>query len=114
MPKKKDQRGHQRRAAHIIAEYRVKEGLFRDIIKNIGSKGMFISTQRQIAPHQQIELIFPLFSFQHSIQLVGKVERSGPNGFAVSFDLPIAGLVCKDGQLSEIVHEIDRPKNPPE
>lgn len=112
MKKNKDHRIQQRRVAHIIAEYRVKEGQFRDIIKNIGSAGIFISTQRQIAMGQEIEMTFPLFSFQHKIQILGKVVRSGPHGFAVSFDQPINGFISKDGQIADIVHEIDRPKGP--
>lgn len=112
MTQKENNRIQQRRVAHIIAEYRVKEGLFRDIIKNIGSTGMFISTQRRIAVDQQIELVFPLFTFQHKIKIIGKVVRSGPHGFAVSFDQPITGFISKDGQIADIVHEIDRPKEP--
>lgn len=112
MKKNKDHRTQQRRVAHIIAEYRVKEGLFRDIIKNIGSTGIFISTQRQIAVDQEIEMAFPLFSFQHKIQIFGKVVRSGPHGFAVAFDQPINGFISQDGQIADIVHEIDRPEAP--
>jgi hypothetical protein len=51
---------------------------------------------------------FPLFSFDKIIQVSGKVIRNDPNGFAVSFDKPIKGLICKEGHLPEIVHESDR------
>ncbi len=105
---KNNRRTQTRGPAYIIAEYRVKEGLFRDIIKNIGANGIFISTQRKIAAEQPIELRFPLFSFRHEILMVGKVVRSGPSGFAAAFEKPIAGLICKDGQFPDIVHEISR------
>jgi Tfp pilus assembly protein PilZ len=102
------QRRHPRRASFIIVEYTVKEGKFRDIIKNIGANGLFINTQRNIAVDQSILLEFPLFDFNHTIQINGRVIRCSNNGFAVSFHQPIAGLICKEGHLPEIVHEIDR------
>ena len=105
---KKNKRHQTRGPAYIIAEYHVQEGVFRDIIKNIGANGIFISTQRRIAVNQQIKLRFPLFSFQHEIVIVGKVIRSSPIGFAASFENPIHGLICKEGEFPDIVHEIDR------
>ena len=86
----------------------MREGVFRDIIKNIGTSGMFINTRRSIAEGQTIVLKFPLFEFDQEVQKQGKVVRSGPHGFAVTFDEPIAGLTRKDGQFFDIVHEIDR------
>jgi Tfp pilus assembly protein PilZ len=106
-----DQRRHPRQASFIIVEYTVKEGKFRDIMKNVGAGGMFINTQRSIAVDQPILLEFPLFDFDHTIQASGRVARRSNSGFAVSFDQPIAGLICKEGHLPEIVHEIDRIEN---
>jgi hypothetical protein len=103
-----DLRNHLRRTSFIIVEYTVKEGTFRDIIKNIGANGMFVNTTRAIAEGQPIELRFPLFEFDHLIQVSGQVTRSSISGFAVTFDQPIPGLICKDGKFPEIVHEIDR------
>jgi len=97
-----------RRPSFIIAEYSVKEGVFRDIIKNIGPSGIFIGTQRGIASNQDIVLKFPLFSFKQMIKVRGQVVRSGPHGFAVTLETPIMGLIGEDGQFHEIVHEIDR------
>ena len=101
-------RGHQRRTSYIIAEYSVKEGVFRDIIKNIGAKGLFVSTKRSIAQNQEITLRFPLFEFEHEIEARGQVVRTTPNGFAVTFDTPIQGLISNTGEFPDIVHEIDR------
>lgn len=101
-------RNHQRRTSYIIAEYRVKEGVFRDIIKNIGAKGLFVNTKRFIAQGQEITLRFPLFEFEHEIEARGQVVRTTPNGFAVVFDTPIEGLISSSGQFPDIVHEIDR------
>ena len=108
MPPKQNRRRNPRRASYIIAEYTVSEGVFRDIVKSIGADGIFISTQRNIAINQTALLSFPLFDFDHQISVQGKVVRSNPNGFAVEFDSPIAGLIFKNGQFPDIVHEIDR------
>jgi hypothetical protein len=104
-PKK---RGFKRRPAFIIVEYTVQEGVFRDIIKNIGPSGIYIGTQRSIASDQDIVLKFPLFSFEDLIMAKGRVVRSGPHGFAVTLDTPIEDLIGKDGKFNDIVHEIDR------
>jgi len=101
-------RNYQRRTSYIIAEYTVKEGVFRDIIKNIGAKGLFISTKRAIAQDQEIFVRFPLFQFEHEIEARGQVVRSTPHGFAVVFDTPIEGLISSTGEFPDIVHEIDR------
>ena len=107
-PPANNPRAFDRRSAYIIAEYTVSEGVFRDIIRNIGANGIFIGTHRSIAPGQNIVMKFPLFSFEHQIEVKGRVTRSGPHGFAVAFDTPLEGLISKDGRFPDIVHEIDR------
>ena len=97
-----------RRTSYIVAEYRVREGHYRDILKNIGASGVFIKTQRGIAEGQPIELEFPLFRFEETVRTRGTVVRSGPTGFAVQFDHPIEAL-AHESQLADIVHESDRP-----
>ena len=97
-----------RRTSYIIAAYTVKEGRFRDIIKNIGAGGLFVRTSRKVAAGQPITLEFPLFNFDQAIQVTGTVSRIAHLGFAVTFDEPIDGLICKKGHFPEIVHESDR------
>ena len=103
-----NQRRFPRRAAFIIAEYTVREGVFREIIKNIGATGVFISTWRRIAEGQPIELNFPVFEFDNQLQVRGMVVRSNQKGFSVVFDQPIDGLICEEGHFPEIVHESNR------
>ena len=103
-----NQRQYPRRASYIIAEYLVKERTFRDVIKNIGAGGLFVRTSRRVAVGQPILLRFPLFQFANTIEVSGKVVRIDRNGFAVRFDEPIDGLICKEGHFPEIVHESDR------
>ena len=104
----KNRRKHARRAAFIIVEYSVREGKFRDILKSIGAKGMFISTKRDVAAGQSISMTFPLFRFDEPVTISGQVVRNGVHGFAVVFDKPIEGLVQTNGDFPEIVHEINR------
>ena len=104
----KNRRQFPRRPAFIIADYTVREGTFRDIIKNIGARGVFISTWRKIAQGQPIELSFPVFEFDDPLKVRGTVVRSSVKGFAVMFDQPIDGLICKEGEFPEIVHESER------
>lgn len=104
-----DRRKYPRRAAYIIAEYTVREGTYRDLIKVIGAGGLFIWTSRKIADGQSIRLAFPLFQFNAVIRVSGKVVSKTPDGFAVAFDEPIDTLASKeDGQFPPIVHEGDR------
>ena len=101
-------RQYPRRTAYIIAEYTVLEGSFRDIIKNIGSGGLFIRTDRKIAVGQPILAKFPLFNFDQTLQASGRVVRIDPSGFAVTFTEPVPGLICREGHFPEIFHEGDR------
>ena len=105
---KDNHRQHPRKAAFIIAECTTNKGTFKDVLKNIGADGLFVKTWRKFEYGTPIVLKFPLFSFDQIIQVSGKVIRNDPNGFAVSFDKPINGLICKKGHLPEIVHEGDR------
>lgn len=105
---RQNQRQFPRRTAFIIADYTVREGTFRDIIRNIGATGLFISTWRKIAQGQAIELRFPVFEFDKPLHVRGIAVRSSEKGFSVAFDRPIDGLICKDGQFPDIVHESER------
>lgn len=103
-----DQRRYPRKAAFIIAEYTTTEGTFKDVVKNIGAEGLFVSTWRKFEYGQRISLKFPLFRLDRTMQVSGKVVRNHHDGFAVSFDKPIHGLMCQEGHLPEIVQESDR------
>jgi hypothetical protein len=97
-----------RRASYIIARYNVREGTFRDIIKNISAGGLFIRTSRKIATGQSITLEFPLFNFEEDIDVKGTVIRVEHHGFAVEFDRPLRELMDTDSLAPALVHEGDR------
>jgi hypothetical protein len=86
----------------------VLEGTFRDVIKNVGAGGLSVRTNRKIAVGQPITIEFPLFNFDNVTRVTGRIVRRDIAGFAVTFDEPIHGLICKEGHFPEIVHERDR------
>ena len=98
-------RQYPRRTAYIIVEYTVLEGCFRDIIKNIGAGGLFIRTDRKIAVGQPILTKFPLFNFDKTLQVSGRVVRRDPDGLAVTFTETVSGLICREGHFPEIFRE---------
>ena len=106
-----NQRRHPRNPSYVIADYRVAEGKFCDIIQNISAGGLSILTDRQINAGQPITIEFPLFQFDYTVQVSGRVVRRDPDGIAVAFDDPISGLTCKDGLLPEILKESE-PEGP--
>ena len=108
MKPRNEQRHYPRRTSYIIAEYTTLEGTFRDIIKNIGAGGLFIKTHRSIAVGQPILVKFPLFNFDQTMQVAGRVVRRDPDGIAVTFAEAIAGLICKKGHFPAIFHEGDQ------
>ena len=97
-----------RRTSYIITKYTVKEGTFRDVIKNIGAGGLFVRTSRKVSLGQPIVLEFPLLHFDSTVQVTGMVTRRETDGFAVAFDEALDDLVCEDGNFPDIVHESDR------
>ncbi|BBO73879.1 hypothetical protein DSCW_12960 [Desulfosarcina widdelii] len=103
-----DKRQYPRSSSYIIAQYKVLEGTFRDVIKNIGAGGLSVRTQRKVAIGQPISIAFPLFEFDNLVEVAGRVVRIDPCGFAVTFNEPIHGLICKEGHFPEIIHERDR------
>lgn len=103
-----NKRQHPRRPAYIIAKYTVLEGVFRDVIKNIGAGGLSVRTHRKIAVGQHISIEFPLFKFDNILQVSGTIVRRDLNGFVVTFSKPVEGLICNEGNFPEIVHESDR------
>lgn len=103
-----DRQAYPRRTSYIIAKYTVREGTFRDLIKNIGAGGLFIRTSRKVAQGQTIVVEFPLFQFEKNVRVTGQVIRRKRDGFAVVFDEPLKGLICDGGEFPEIVHEGDR------
>lgn len=84
-----DRRQYTRQVSYIVAEYTVREGIFRDIIRNISAGGLFVWTQKHIAVGQPIVLEFPLFQFENVILVSGTVVRRDAKGFAVKFNEPI-------------------------
>lgn len=105
MNSRPEKRRYPRRTSYIIAEYTVREGTFRDIIKNIGAGGLFIKTTRKVSAGQPVSIKFPLFDFDQIIEVHGRVVRRDTDGVAVAFNKAIKGLICRERQFPDIVHE---------
>jgi hypothetical protein len=98
-----NQRRYTRSASYIIAKYTVLEGTLRDVIKDIGAGGLSVRTAKKIAVGQPITIEFPLFQIDNLIKVSGRIVRRDLTGFAVTFNEPIHGLICKEGYFPEIV-----------
>jgi hypothetical protein len=93
-----NRRKYMRHTALFSAKYIIQAGRFRDLIKNIGSGGVFISTRRKIDTAQPINLQIPIFAFEKWLSLMGTVVRCNSEGFAVEFDEAIDEKLFKTGQ----------------
>ena len=103
-----DKRRYARHAAPFSAKYSVKEGTFRDLIRNIGAGGMFVSSRRKIQLDQPISIRFPTFAFENRFYATGMIVRCNEEGFAVMFNEPIEEKLSMEGQFPGILSERDR------
>ena len=85
-----ERRRYPRRAIQFSVKYKVKEGTFRDLVKNMGARGIYVSTRRRIDHGQPIDLQIPISVIKHRLPIVGEVVRCEQAGFAVMFDDPLS------------------------
>jgi len=97
-----------RYAAVFSAKYTAREGKFRDLIRDVGAGGVFISTKRKIQEGRRINIQFPIFAFERRLSLLGTVVRCEPEGFAVMFEEAIDVGLFKDGRFPGNVVEDKR------
>lgn len=97
-------REYPRYTAVFSTKYTVKEGMFRDLIINIGAGGVFISTRRKIIQGRPINLQFPIFAFGKWLSIMGTVVRCDSKGFAVMFNEAIEVKILKEGGFPGNVH----------
>jgi hypothetical protein len=90
-------RQYPRQTALFSSKYTVREGTFRDLIKDIGTGGVFVSTRRKIDQRRPINLQFPVLAFKKKLSLMGTVVRCDAGGFAVRFDEPIDEKLFNEG-----------------
>lgn len=103
-----DKRRYARHAAQFSAKYSVKEGTFRDLIRNIGAGGIFINSRRMIKRNQTISIRFPTFAFENRFYATGMVVRCSTDGFAVMFNEPIEEKLSMEGRFPGFLSERDR------
>lgn len=92
-------RQYPRYAAVFSTKYTLKEGTFRDLVRNIGAGGAYISSRRAIRTGRRINVQIPVFAFGRKLSLMGEVIRSGDDGFAVMFSDDIDVRIFKDGRF---------------
>lgn len=101
-------REYPRYEALFSTKYTVKEGMFRDLIINIGAGGVFVSTRRKIIQGRSINIQFPIFAFEKWLSLMGTVVRRDLNGFAVKFNEALEVRLLNEGRFPGSVDEGDR------
>ena len=85
MNRARNQRQHPRQAARSRTKYKVEEGIFRDLVTDISTGGLFVATRKKIKQGQPIELQIPVPVIKNRLPVFGKVLRSSATGFAVMF-----------------------------
>ena len=92
-------RQYPRYSTVFSTKYRVREGTFRDLIRDIGAGGVFVRTRRTIKQGRSINLQLPIFAFEKRLSIMGTVVRCDSKGFAVMFDEPVEVKIFKDGRF---------------
>jgi hypothetical protein len=98
-------RQYPRYPAVFSLKYTIKEGTFRDLIRNIGAGGLFIGTRRSVHQDRPIYIQLPIFAFQKRISVTGTIVRCESKGFAVMFDEAINVKLFRDGRFPGNVNE---------
>ena len=101
-------RQYPRYATVFSTKYTVKEGTFRDLIRDIGAGGLFINTRRKIALGRKINIQIPVFAFGKRLSVMGTVVRCETDGFAVKFREAIALGVFQEGRFPGSVDPVNR------
>lgn len=86
-------------AAVFSTKYTLKEGTFRDLVRNIGAGGVYIGSRRQIGLGRPINVQIPVFAFGRRLSIMGEVVRRDDDGFAVMFRNEIDVRMFKDGRF---------------
>lgn len=98
-------RQYPRYATVFSTKYRVREGTFRDLIRDIGAGGVYVSTRRAIKAGGSINIQLPIFAFEKRLSIMGSVVRCEPGGFAVMFNEAVDVKIFKDGGFPGNVQE---------
>lgn len=103
-----NRRQYPRYMAVFSTKYTVKEGKFRDLIRNVGAGGVFVSTRRKIRQGRSINIQFPILALGKRLSVMGIVVRCDTNGFAVMFNEAIEAHLLKEGRFPGSVDEGNR------
>lgn len=98
-------RQYPRYSSIFTTKYTVKEGTFRDLIRDVGAGGVFVSTRRKINEGRSINIQFPVFAFGKRLSIIGTIVRCESNGFAVMFNEAMDMKLFEDGRFPGNVDE---------
>ena len=101
-------REYTRYAAVFSMKYTAKEGKFRDLTRDVGAGGVFISTKRKIEPGRRVNVQFPIFAFETKLSIMGVVVRCESKGFAIRFEEALDVGIFKDGRFPGNIRESKR------
>ncbi len=83
---RRDQRCHLRIPCSIITEYRARDQIHKDTIKNISLGGAYIDSRHRFPLNLEINQSFFFPNFEIPIQTKSKIIWTDQNGFGVQFE----------------------------
>ena len=101
-------RQYPRYAAVFSTKYRIKEGFYRDLTRDVGAGGLFITTNRTVEQGRRINIQIPIFAFERRLSLMGTIVRCEPEGFAVMFEEALEVEIFRDGRFPANIRESKR------
>jgi Tfp pilus assembly protein PilZ len=69
----------------LFADCLTKDGVFKERVRNLSSKGAFLATGRKFSIGDEIALTIPLVHTKAIIKATGQIIRLDPAGVGVEF-----------------------------
>ncbi len=84
-----ERRKHSRKTCFFAeVDYRTKNHVYTDPIRDISPGGVFIETENMLAVGEDLAMVFEDYTHIDLIHVVGDIVRRASNGVAVKFDIP--------------------------
>jgi Tfp pilus assembly protein PilZ len=95
-----ERRRQSREACTVLADYTLKEQVYKDLILNISRGGALIFTSRRFSLGEEVTFAFPDPVTRKNCRIAGEIVWQGPQGIGVKFNSILVG--DKDLDLSEL------------
>jgi len=83
----KDRRTHTRHSCSLKVGYATMDLSFIDFITDINCWGVFIQSSKRVPVGESVSMTIPLHGDGESIQVIGEVMWSSPQGMGVKFNM---------------------------